>query len=196
MCIQDSVYQRFNEGDHDAMSTLITAYQHDLYNLCYRLTFNPHDADDLFQETWLKAIRASAGYQHEAFRAWLFQICLNQYRDLYRKNKRRRALIQDDFASTSAKDYVLMSAESAESPEEQYEKKFIQGMLVANINRLPDRYKLPVVLFYYQQLKYAEIAVILNIPEGTVKSRINTAKKRLKSVLEREMHVAYRPVLE
>lgn len=189
MCTDDPIYERFIQGDHEAMSMLVETFQHELYNLCFRLTFNRHDAEDLFQETWLKAIRNAGQYEHEAFKAWLFQICLNQYRDQYRRNSRRRKVIKDDFASTSAKDYILTAVDDPEQIEEQYEKKYVQALLVANINRLPERQKLPIVLFYYQQMKYAEIAAVLQVPEGTVKSRINTAKKKLKYVLEREWHV-------
>lgn len=189
MCTDDPIFERFIEGDCEAMSQLVEMFQHDLYNLCFRLTFNRHDADDLFQETWLKAIRNAGNYEHQAFKAWLFRICLNQYRDQYRHNSRRRRIIKDDFESTSAKDYILTSVDDPDQIEEQYEKKYVQALLVTNINRLPERHKLPIVLFYYQQMNYADIAATLQIPEGTVKSRINTAKKKLRSVLEREWNV-------
>jgi RNA polymerase sigma-70 factor (ECF subfamily) len=97
--------------------------------------------------------------------------------------------MKDDFESTVAKDYVLMAVGSNDSVEEQFERKHIQALLIANIDKLPHPQKVPMVLFYYQQMKYSEIASVLGVPEGTVKSRINTAKRKLKSVLEGELYV-------
>jgi len=172
------------------MSQLVETYKSELYNLCYRLTsFNRQDADDLFQQTWVKAAKNASRYEHKAFRPWLFRICVNEFRDNYRQYIRRKKHIKEDFESTSAKDFVLMAVGGADSVEEQVERRHIQALLVSNIDKLPENQKVPMVLFYYQQLKYSEIALILRIPEGTVKSRINTAKQKLKSVLERELYV-------
>ena len=189
MCVHEEIFTKFSEGDRQAMSILVERYQHELFNLCFRLTLNKHDAEDLFQQTWVKATKSAEKYDHQSFKQWLFQICLNQFRDNYRQYRKRRAMIQDDFESTSTKEYVLMAVESNESVEMQIERKHIQALIIANIDKLPHLQKVPVVLYYYQQMKYSDIAIVLGIPEGTVKSRINTAKKKLKNVLEGELYV-------
>ena len=185
----DDVIEQFAKGDIEAMSILIGAYKDELYNLCFRLTFNRHDAEDLFQKTWIKAANNASKYENKAFRAWLFRICVNQYKDDCRKIVVRKKYLKDDFETISAKDYVIMEARSEDNVEEQYEKKHIQALIISKIDRLSEKHKIPVVLFYYQQMRYSEIAKILNVPEGTVKSRINAAKKKLKSVLESELYV-------
>lgn len=185
----DGVCELFAQGDANAVSTLVETYQNELYSLCFRLTFNRQDADDLFQQTWLKAMRSATGYRNGAFRPWLFRICLNQYRDNYRRMMRRRRLLKEDFRTTGIKDFILGTVDSPDSPEEQVERKHIQALLVAHIDRLPPGQKLPVILFYYQRMKYADIAAALGIPVGTVKSRINTAKRKLKTELEGELYV-------
>ena len=185
----DDVIEDYIKGDIEAMSILVDTYKDDLYNLCFRLTFNAHDADDLFQQTWIKATKNASRFENKSFKSWLYKICVNQYKDNYRQIARRKKLVKDDFSSTSAKDYVLSVAGSSESVEAQVEKKYIQALLVSNIDRLPEKLKVPIILFYYQQMKYAEIAAVLQVPEGTVKSRINTAKRKLKSTMESELYV-------
>ena len=189
MRVTDNVIERYTKGDIEAMSILIEEYKNELFNLCFRLTFNKQDTEDLFQQTWVKAAKYAYRYEDISFRAWLFRICVNQYKDNLRKATRRKKVVKEDFQSTSAKDYVIMAAKSGETVEEQFEKKHIQALLVSKIDKLPERQKVPIVLFYYQQMKYSDIAQILKVPEGTVKSRINSAKVRLKSVLESELYV-------
>ncbi len=184
MGVSNLLIERFMEGDTNALNSLIEKYKSDLYNLCFRLTLNNQDADDLFQQTWIKAIKYSDRFENTSFKAWLFRICINIFRDDCRRLSRKRKYVVDDFKSISEKDLVIASIDSGLSVEEQIEKQHTQAIIVANINKLPEKLKTPVVLFYYQQLSYAEIAQILQIPEGTVKSRISNAKKKLKGELE------------
>lgn len=187
--VADCVIEQFIEGDMEAMSTLVESYKTELYNFCFRLTWSKPDAEDLFQQTWVKAVKSAPKFHNEAFRAWLYKICLNQFRDNRKETERRRRHIAEEFGSTSAKEYVMASAAKGESAEEQFEKKHIQGLIVANIDKLPEKLKVPMVLFFYQRMKYADIALVMRVPEGTVKSRISAAKKRLKTVLEGELYV-------
>ncbi len=185
----DEIIQKYKTGDIEAMSVLVETYKNELYNLCFRLTFNKHDADDLFQQTWIKAARHSSKFNGDSFRPWLFRICINQHKDNYRAQNRRKKIFKENFESTYAKDYVLVVSQEGESVEQQLEKKHIQALLISNIGKLPAKQKMPIILYYYQQMKYSQIAQVLGIPEGTVKSRINTAKKTLKSVMEGELYV-------
>lgn len=189
MNVADDVIKLFIEGDSVAMSTLVEAYKNELFNFCYRLTWSAHDAEDLFQQTWVKAVKNAPKYKHDNFRPWLYKICLNQFRDDRKRAIRARQHIEEGFPSTSAKDYVLSTAAAGETTEQQYERRHIQALLVANIDKLPERLKVPVVMFFYQRMKYSEIAQAICVPEGTVKSRINAAKKRLKAQLEGELYV-------
>ena len=189
MYVPDETYERFSKGDVEAMSALVDAYEKELYNFCFRLTFNRQDAEDLFQQTWVKAVKNASRYEHREFKPWLMKICVNQFKDNCKEASRRKKHMAEDFSSTSAKDYLLMAAGSGETVEEQAEKRHMQALLVERIAKLPERQKVPMVLFYYQQMRLSEIARVLGVPEGTVKSRISTAKSRLKSELERELYV-------
>ena len=125
VCAHDEIFKLFIKGDRQAMSILVEAYKNELFNLCFRLTFNQHDAEDLFQQTWVKATKNAAKYEHQSFKPWLLKICINQYRDNYRQYVKRKNHVKDDFESTSVKEYVLMAAGSTDSVEEQYERNVI-----------------------------------------------------------------------
>ena len=189
MYMPDEIYERFSKGDMDAMSTLVDAYKKELYNLCFRLTFNRQDAEDLFQQTWIKAVKNADRYEHRDFRPWLMKICVNQFRDNYKEMTRRKKHMVEEFETTSIKDFVLAAAISGDSVEDQVEKRHIQALIVSHIAKLPEHQKVPMVLFYYQHMKLSEIAGVLGVPEGTVKSRISLAKGKLRSELERELYV-------
>lgn len=189
MAVTENVLEQFIRGNADATRTLVEMHNKELFNLCFRLTLSKQDAEDLFQATWMKAIGNAHRYSDRAFRAWLFKICINQYRDNCRREQRRGRIFRDDYASSDAKDLLMEFAESKESAEVYYEKQATRELLVTAINKLPELHKVPLVLFYYQGLPYLEIAQIIQVPEGTVKSRINTAKRILREKLEGEINV-------
>lgn len=182
----DTVILKFINGDVEAMNTLIEIYQSGLYSLCYRLTSNNYDADDLFQQTWIKVMNNSSKYKNVGFKAWIYRICINQYKDNYRKQRLKNKHIVSAFTDDSAKVYIMDAAQPALSAEREYEKLSDKQVLIGMINRLPAKQRLPIILHYFQSLKYSEVAQVLGIAEGTVKSRVSTAKKNLKSLLENE----------
>lgn len=189
MAVSENVLEQFIRGNADATRILVEMHNKELFNLCFRLTLSKQDAEDLYQATWMKAIRNANRYSDRAFRAWLFKICINQFRDNCRKEQRRGRIFREDYVSSEAKDLLMEVAESKESAEVYYERQATRELLVTAINNLPELHKVPLVLFYYQGLPYFEIAQIMQVPEGTVKSRISTAKKILKEKLEGEINV-------
>ncbi len=165
------------------ISILITKYKIPLYNLCFKLTLNRAEADDLFQETWINATRSLKAAEAGYFKQWLFRVCINKYKDIYRKETKRKEVFFDSYANNEQKDYVLENTNYSLSAEEEYQKKLDYQIIIERINNLPHKLKIPMVLYYFQQMRYTEIAEILKIPEGTIKSRMNAAKKRLKKDL-------------
>lgn len=169
------------------INTLINKHKAPLYNLCFKLTLNRNDADDLFQETWMKVAKSLENEELKYFKQWLFRVCINQYKDNYRKEKRRKDVFYNLYDNNEQKDYVLENTNYSLSAEEEYQSKKDYQLLIEHINLLPHKLKIPMVLFYFQQMKYAEIAKILKIPMGTIKSRLNAAKKKLKKDLNGEI---------
>ena len=173
------------KGNPDALDILVHRYKDRLYGFCYHLTSNKNEAEDLFQETWLKAVDKVKYYDlDKKFSTWIYTIALNLYRDNYRKAKRwlsKVRLIFDDGKGNSELDR-MSSEETAIS--EQVEDNEQKRELVKIINGLKDNYRIPLILFYYKEMTYEEIAQVLDIPIGTVKSRLNTCKKVLREEME------------
>ena len=178
-----------SEEVQQQLIALIDTHQKALYSFAFRLTMNKHDADDLFQQTWLNAVKRFSFYEEKNAKAWLFKICLNQYKDNFRRNRQSQRIIQDRFVSTEQKNEVINSAKSTENPQLEVEKKAIRGLIFEKINGLPKKKREPIIMFYYQAMKYDEIAEILNVPVGTVRSRIFDAKRLLKQQIEGEIYV-------
>ena len=188
MSSMDIILNNFIHGDTEAVGELVDRHKDDLYNLCYRLTMNRHDADDLFQQTWVKAVHNSARFRGGEFRSWLYRICVNQFKDDYRRRKLKRRYFQEEFEENEAKEYLLNVVGADCSAEREYERQRDRQMLIREINALPNKQRLPIVLHYFQQMRYEEIARILRIPVGTVKSRVSTAKENLRTRLEGEIY--------
>lgn len=155
----------------------IEQYGKRLYGLCLSLCRNSFEAEDLYQETWLKVLRNFDKYNPEMeFEPWLTVICVNIYR-----NKLRRMLrspVWNAFSSNEEKELLLNSVPAPE--EKDY------TALHDAIRKLPDKLRVTVILFYFRDMDITGTAAALGIPEGTVKSRLNKARKLLKEVLADE----------
>jgi RNA polymerase sigma-70 factor (ECF subfamily) len=189
MGAHEELIHSFREGKTEAMEELIELYKHDVYNLCYRLTFDTHAADELFQDTWLHAVKSAGHYREKSFQNWLYTICLNCYRDIRRREKRRGGFLTESFATDEAKEYAMSLIASDDNVEETAEERYTRALLLSHIEHLSEKLKLPVKLYYFSNQNYAQIASILRIPEGTVKSRLNAAKVQLRTMMEREADV-------
>jgi RNA polymerase sigma-70 factor (ECF subfamily) len=151
-----------------------------LYGLCRTLCTNPSDADDLYQETWLKACSKIDQYDKvNGFEPWITRICVNTYRDLLRKKS--RILIFDGFKSQEAKDAVMENVSAIENQD----YSDIHGA----VRRLPEKLRTTVILYYFRDLNIGEAAKALQIPSGTVKSRLSKAKKLLKEMIGDEVEI-------
>ncbi|HPQ47159.1 MAG TPA: sigma-70 family RNA polymerase sigma factor [Clostridia bacterium] len=179
--------EAYKKGDIEAMEQIVDMYKDDVYNLCCRLSFNRTDADELFQETWLNVLRYSDKYNDRSFRNWLYTICINRYRDRCRKEAGRTKHLSDNYRSSVEKDHAFSLLKSDEDIEEKVETKYVNRLLVRKIDSLDDKFRIPVKLFYFEDMCYADIAEVCHIPEGTVKSRINAAKEKLRKMMESEL---------
>jgi RNA polymerase sigma-70 factor (ECF subfamily) len=171
--------------DYQKINFLIDTYKESLYRMCYHLTANDFDAEDLFQETWVRVVRNYRYYDDsKPFEAWLYVIAVNLYRDKYRKKKRWLKRVVD-FFTNERKESELSKIESHDfHPEEQFlEKEAIDG-LKRNMYGLNDTYRIPIILYFFKEMSYSDISRVLDIPIGTVKSRLNKGKKKLKKRMQ------------
>ncbi|MBQ9119535.1 MAG: sigma-70 family RNA polymerase sigma factor [Lachnospiraceae bacterium] len=159
----------------------IHQYGKRLYGLCLSLCANSFEADDLYQETWLKVVKNIAQYDaSKEFEPWLTKICVNTYRNTLRRIARSPLL---HFASSEEKDALLQSVPAPERKD--------YAPLYAAIRNLPEKLRLAVILFYFRDMDTHGAAQVLGIPEGTVKSRLNKARKILKEVLSNETDLLF-----
>lgn len=151
----------------------IKLYGRRLFGLCLSLCANIHEAEDLYQDTWLKVLQNIAQYdRNQPFEPWLTQICVNLYRNQLRRLKRSPFL---NFTSNEAKDAALALLAAPERPD--------YSDLYRAIDALPEKLRLAVILYYFRDMDVSAAAAILKVPEGTVKSRLHKARNKLKEVL-------------
>ncbi len=157
-----------------------------LYGAAHRLTRNPRDAEDLVQETILRAYRFWDSFQRDSnCKAWLFKILTNTFINSYQKQKRGREVLGAAMAEQEATDGVLFHqrAESQRDPEELLLKHTVSEDVVRALASLPPEFRLAVVLCDIEGFSYKEIAEIMECPVGTVMSRLYRGRKLLKHSL-------------
>ena len=161
----------------------IAEYGKDIYSFCKHLTNNLQEADDLYQDTFLTAveIKEKIDYDNNP-KSYLLSIALRIW-----KNKRRKFAWRKRIADVRsiADEWDVAMGESTEmSLEERITGKEKDEAIRMAVNRLPDKLKIVVLLFYMEDLSTAQIAEVMNIPVGTVLSRLHQARKILKKKLE------------
>jgi RNA polymerase sigma-70 factor (ECF subfamily) len=179
------VIRRCQCGQTDLIDILIDRYQVALYSLCMRLTRDRSQADDLFQETWIRVIRHLDQYSHQhSFATWLYSICLNRYRDTRRKQRRwLRRLVS--FAGAPEHQTAVADTQAPEPGPEQLAIGSETGRAVTRaVQGLPDSHRLPILLHYFFDLSVEETSQALAVPPGTVKSRLYSGRQKLKALLE------------
>ncbi|MGA8038590.1 MAG: sigma-70 family RNA polymerase sigma factor [Acidimicrobiia bacterium] len=168
--------------ERDAMQ-----YTRQLYSAALRMTRNPADAEDLVQETFLKAFRAYHTFEAGTnLKAWLYRILTNTYINRYRKESRRPAEVDLGTVEDLYLYRRIGSEESAEAARTT-EDKVLDGLVESDIKKavedLPENFRIPVLLADMEGFSYKEIAEILDIPIGTVMSRLHRGRKAMKKSL-------------
>jgi len=162
-------------------------YVGQLYAAAMRMTRNPADAEDLVQETMLKAYRAYDTFQEGTnLKAWLYRILTNTYINRYRKAQRRPT--ETDLGEVE--DLYLYrrlgsedTADMARSAEDQLMEGLVESDIKEAVESLPEHFRLPVLLADLEGFSYKEIAEILEIPIGTVMSRLHRGRRQLQRAL-------------
>jgi len=170
---------------HDALSHIDS-----LYGTALRLTRRPADAEDLVQDTYLKAFRASHQFERGTnLKAWLFTILHNTFRNMRRHDGRNPVEVDSDVVDRAAAD-----VEGAPSPEEILARGTLDADLQAALDALPETFREAVWLRDVEELSYADMATVLGIPIGTVMSRISRGRRALFAALQGTRGTAERRV--
>ena len=174
-------------ADQATFSDQAMEFMPSLYSAAMRMTRNPSDAEDLVQETYLKAYRAFGGFEQGTnLKAWLYRILTNTFINSYRSKKRRPEQTELD----EGEDLFLYrrlggleAARAGRSAEDEVLDLFSEGEIKDAIEALPEQFRLAVLLADVEGFSYKEIADILDIPIGTVMSRLHRGRKALQKTL-------------
>ncbi|WP_088008774.1 RNA polymerase sigma factor [Indiicoccus explosivorum] len=165
------------------MEALYTEYNRYIYHLCLKLTRNKDEAEDLMQDVWLKVVRSEGRNGNiEHAKAWLTTVCMNTFRDRYRKNVRRSRHImpQPEGLDVSLLDLIASDEAGAEEIAEKQDAAVLMRQKIAELDSI---YRTTILYFYVHQLSLNEIAAEMKVSVGTVKSRLFRAKQRLKELM-------------
>ena len=178
--VSDSMLlQQFLEGDSGAFSALVERYQQGLYSFLVRFVGDAGLAEDVFQETFLQVYQSASMFDTtRRFRPWLFTVAANKARDALRSRKRRSAAPLDATV-TGTQDtkntYANLIPSEIPSPEKNSMNLEMRENVKTMIDQLPDNYRIVLTLSYFQEIPHKDIAEILDVPVGTVKSRLHGA---------------------
>ena len=181
--MDELVNKRINEvlkGDQDAFEEIVTLFQHRLYHVCYRMLSNRQEAEDIAQEAFVRAyINIHTFDQKRKFSTWLFRIATNLCIDRIRKKKPDYYLDANVPGTEGLTMYSQIAADD-ELPEEEVERMETQERIQYEIGRLPDKYRSVIILRYIEELPLQEIGDILELPLGTVKTRVHRGRAALR----------------
>jgi RNA polymerase sigma-70 factor (ECF subfamily) len=183
-CSDEDLLQRFRRGQTEAFGLLVRRYEQELYGYLRRYLGDASLAEDVFQNTFLQVYVKSSQYEAgRPVRPWLYTIATNQAIDALRRNGRHQAVSLERTHADPVEGDLAGLLEMLESrgpgPIEEAAAAERREQVRAAVDRLPDFLKQVLLLAYYQGLKYREIADVLGIPVGTVKSRLHAALVRL-----------------
>jgi RNA polymerase sigma-70 factor (ECF subfamily) len=172
-------------ADRSAFATEAMQYAPQLYSAALRMTRNPSDAEDLVQETFLKGYRSYAGFEDGTnLRAWLFRILTNTFINTYRAKQRRpQETDLDDVEDLYMYKRIGALQSASRSAEDQMLDLFTDDEVKRSLEELPENFRLPVLLADVEGFSYKEIAEMLDIPIGTVMSRLHRGRKAMQKRL-------------
>jgi RNA polymerase sigma-70 factor (ECF subfamily) len=177
-------------GDATAWEEIVRLHSRRIYNLCYRFTSSPDDAQDLTQDVFIKIYRTLGTYDVEkgAFTTWLTTLTRNLLVDHFRRTRQNRLTDSIDAGLREEEDSLSLSdrlEDDAPNPDDRLASKETQKIVQQALARLSPDLREAVILRDLQDLDYKEIAQVLKVPEGTVKSRINRGRMELARLLSR-----------
>ncbi|RDI37516.1 RNA polymerase sigma factor SigW [Falsibacillus pallidus] len=171
------------KGDQNAFSEIVELYKDKVYQVCYRILGNRHEAEDIAQEAFIRAyINIESFNQSRKFSTWLYRIATNLCIDRIRKKKPDYYLDAEVSGTDGLTMYSQVAADVA-LPEEKLEKMELRDNVHKEILKLPQKYRTVIVLKYIEELSLNEISEILDLPLGTVKTRMHRGREALRKQL-------------
>ena len=186
----NALVRRCVSGDAGAWQEIVQQYHRRIYNICYRFSGSADDASDLAQEVFIKIYRTLGTFDmsRASFMTWVTTVTRNLLVDHFRKGKYDRVTDSLDAAPAGQEDGLTLAEQledQRQSPESRVRTQQTQKLVHEALKRLSPELREAVILRDLQDLDYKDIAKVLNVPEGTVKSRINRGRTELARLLQR-----------
>ena len=178
----EDLIERFQKGDLYAFDLIVKRYKDQLLNFIYRFVGSQEEAEDIVQETFLRVYRKRKAYKRIAkFSTWIYTIAGNLARTELRRRKRRKLFSVTDMGYED-RDYEI--SDEGYNPENQVDGLIQEEIIQKEINDLSPKFREVIILRDVQELSYEEISKIIDVPIGTVKSRVNRGRLKLQSRLK------------
>jgi len=171
------IIKRCLSGDKEVFSELVTRYKKLIYNVIYNIIGNKEELNDIAQEVFIKIYRALDKYDPQfKFSTWAVKIATNHCLDVVKKKK----------LDTMPIDEVVGVSSDIETPESSYIRQEQKEHINDELSKLPDKYRVPLILYHKNGLSYEEMAQVLNEPMTIIKNRLYRARKMLKERLSEQ----------
>jgi len=180
---EEALLARARAGDRGAIEEIFNEHRHRVYSLAYRMTGNTNDAEDLCQEVFLQVLRKIGAFQaRSSLSTWLYAVTVNRSRDFLRAKKRTGEMLSQDGEPSEPRE-GYQSSGSMPTPETSAVSSEAQRLVQKALMELPLSLRAPLVLYELEGFEYREVARLLRLPEGTVKSRIFRGRVKLGELL-------------
>jgi RNA polymerase sigma-70 factor (ECF subfamily) len=180
----EELVARAQTGDAAAFDALVVKHSPRLYALVYNMTANHDDTDDLLQDVWAKAYRSIGGFRGKSqFYTWLHSVAANTTLNFLKRRGRRWMMSLDDLDSGISQDKEFVELQTATTPVRETDLAEMQQRINEAMMKLTPEHRAVVTMFDIQGMPHADIAKVLNMSEGTVRSRLFYAHKQLQAWL-------------
>jgi RNA polymerase sigma-70 factor (ECF subfamily) len=186
--LEDSILiSRAQAGDRSAFNALVQKHETRAYQYAYRLTRHSDEASDIVVEAFLRVYNALPNFKGQSsFITWLYRIMTNCYLDHKKRDKSKRNVSLDTTLQTESGELTRQLEDPGLSPYEETEKGARSLRMEKAVSHLPEYQRAMIVMYHSEMMSYEEIAAALDLPVGTVKSRLNRARLSLRDLLAKD----------
>jgi RNA polymerase sigma-70 factor (ECF subfamily) len=183
----EMLVKRAQAGDPGAFNALIDKHQDRAYRYAFRLTRDAEEAADVVAEAFVRVYNAIHNFRSQStFTTWLYRILTNCFLDLKKKDKSKLNVSLDAAIQTETVELTRELEDTRGTPQDEAERNEREHRMIRAVGRLPEYQRALVVMYHSEMMSYDEIATALDMPVGTVKSRLNRARLTLRESLMRD----------
>lgn len=184
--------ERCRNGDQKAIEELVSFYEKRVFNFAFRICGNYDQANDVAQEAFIRIINSAKTFRGESsFSTWIYRIVKNVYLDEIKKSKSHRLTSLDDYVELEESSVSREIKDDKPSPDEIVQKNEQSKTIQRAISALPENQRMIISLYHLQNQSYEEISAVLDLPVGTVKSRLSRARLALAEILKDDLELFY-----